>query len=146
MQAAKARRYPRRRIVTQPAYQWSVTYVIVGFLVGSMVLSLVLVFSAVTSSLRLLNAWDEILLTTVFSRVAWLLAIELLVLVPALVWVGLWITHKVVGPFSRIKFALEQIGRGNYTVRLHLRKGDVLTELADAINQLADSMQGKRSS
>ena len=109
-------------------------------------LMLALVFSAVTSSLRLLNAWDEMLLTTVFSRVAWLLAIELLVLVPALVWVGLWITHKVVGPFSRIKFVLEQIGRGNYTVRLHLRKGDVLTELADAINQLADSMQGKRSS
>lgn len=143
MQAAKANRHPRRRIVTQPTYQWSVTYVIVGFLVGSMVLSLVLVFSAVASALRALDVGDAMLLAAVFSRVTWLLSIELLVLVPLLVWVGLWITHKVVGPFGRIKAVLDQIGRGNYTVRLHLRKGDVLLDLAEAINQLADSM-GRR--
>ena len=144
-QAAKATRYPRRRIITQPTYQWSVTYFIVGFLVGSVALSLVLVFSAVVSTLRALNAWDEVLLTMVFSRVAWLLTIELLVLVPLLVWAGLWITHKVVGPFGRIKSALEQMGRGNYTVRLNLRKGDVLDEVAKSINQLADSMGRGRS-
>jgi nitrate/nitrite-specific signal transduction histidine kinase len=143
MQVPKAGRYPRRRIVTQPTYQWSVTYVIVGFLVGSMGLSLVLVFSAVASALRALDVGDEMLLAAVFSRVTWLLSIELLVLVPLFVWVGLWITHKVVGPFGRIKAALDQIGRGNYTVRLHLRKGDVLMDLAEGINRLADSM-GRR--
>lgn len=136
-----ASRYPRRRIVTEPTYQWSVTYVIVGFLVGSIALSLALVFSAVVAALRDMNALDETLLAAVFGRVAWVLAIELLALVPLLIWAGLWITHKVVGPFGRIKFMLDQMGRGNYTVRLNLRKGDVLVELAQAINQLAESMQ-----
>ena len=140
-----ASRYPRRRLVTQPTYQWSVTYVIVGFLVGSMALSLVLVFSAVVSALRDMNALDETLLAAVCGRVAWLLSIELLVLVPLLIWAGLWITHKVVGPFGRIKTMLDQMGRGNYTVRLNLRKGDVLIELAEAINRLADSMQRGKS-
>ena len=145
MQSEKTKRYLRRRIVTQPTYQWSVTYVIVGFLVGSVALSLVLVFSAVASALRDMNALDETLLATVFGRVAWVLAIELLVLVPLLIWAGLWITHKVVGPFGRIKSMLDQLGRGNYTVRLNLRKGDVLIELAEAINRLADSMQRGKS-
>ena len=140
-----AKRYPRRRIITQPTYQWSVTYVIVGFLVSSMALSLVLVFTAVVSALRDMNALDETLLAAVYGRVAWLLSIELLLLVPLLIWTGLWITHKMVGPFGRIKFALDQMGRGNYTVRLNLRKGDVLMELAEAINRLADSMQRPRN-
>ena len=140
-----AKRYPRRRIITQPTYQWSVTYVIVGFLVGSMALSLVLVFTAVVSALRDMNALDETLLAAVCGRVAWLLSIELLVLVPLLIWAGLWITHKVVGPFGRIKSMLDQMGRGNYTVRLNLRKGDVLIELSEAINRLADSMQHSRN-
>ncbi len=138
-------RYPRRRIVTQPTYQWSVTYVIVGFLVGSIALSLALVFSAVVAALRDMNALDETLLAAVFGRVAWVLSIELLVLAPLLIWAGLWITHKVVGPFGRIKFMLDQMGRGNYTVRLNLRKGDVLVDLAQAINQLAESMQRGKS-
>ena len=138
-------RYPRRRIVTQPTYQWSVTYVIVGFLVGSIALSLALVFSAVVAALRDMNALDETLLAAVFGRVAWVLSIELLVLAPLLIWAGLWITHKVVGPFGRIKFMLDQMGRGNYTARLNLRKGDVLVDLAQAINQLAESMQRGKS-
>jgi methyl-accepting chemotaxis protein len=49
----------------------------------------------------------------------------------------LYITHKIAGPLYRIRSVLSYLGSGNLTARAKLRKGDYLTQDADAVNEMA---------
>ncbi len=134
----------RRQWVTDPVYQWKMTYLIVGLLLFFMVLALVLVSHAVWYTLRALDAWDRAFFFAMFGRVAWMISIETLIAIPLVVACGIFVTHKVVGPLGRMKAALDAIGSGNFMMRLKLRKGDALVDLAEAINRLATSLQQRR--
>jgi len=71
--------------------------------------------------------------------------IELLLLLPVVIWIGVRLTHRVAGPLVRINAALQQLAQGNLDVHVTLRKGDSLVELAGAINTLAASLRTHRS-
>ena len=45
-------------------------------------------------------------------------------------------THRIAGPAYRLKRTLQQVISGSPPRRIRLRKGDYLTELADAVNDL----------
>ena len=78
--------------------------------------------------------------------IAMTLLIELLLAIPILYYLGIRQTHRVVGPLKRMMRAIEAIGQGDFSQRLILRKGDVLEELAQTINRMAESLQKKFSS
>lgn len=69
------------------------------------------------------------------------LCVEIIVSLPFMWFFGIRQTHRVVGPINRIKATLDAIGRGNFTERIYLRKGDVLTELAEEINLMAERLE-----
>ena len=69
------------------------------------------------------------------------LLIELLLSISILYYLGIRQTHRVVGPLKRLTKTLEAIGQGDFTQRINLRKGDVLEDLAQTINQMADTLQ-----
>ena len=78
------------------------------------------------------------------TTVGWSLALELLVVAPFVVWMGVVLTHKVAGPLVRIQTALVRMTNGNYDVNLRLRKTDALVELAEGLNRLAASLRARR--
>ena len=53
---------------------------------------------------------------------------------------GLVVSHKVAGPIFRIKKSLEDVAGGNLNVRIHLRPGDQLTDVADAFNHMMNAL------
>ena len=52
-------------------------------------------------------------------------------------------THRLVGPLVRVKYAFDAIRKGDYSVRINLRKHDYLKDVADSFNQMADSLEKK---
>ena len=54
---------------------------------------------------------------------------------------SIFVTHKLAGPLYRIKMSLREMAEGNFAVRIRLRKGDELGELAEEINLLAESVR-----
>ena len=73
--------------------------------------------------------------------VAVILLIELLVAIPIVYYLGVRQSHQVVGPVKRMVKTLEALGSGDLTQRIVVRRGDVLEDVAQAINQMADSLQ-----
>jgi len=73
--------------------------------------------------------------------IAMTLLIELLLAIPILYYLGIRQTHRVVGPLKRIGRTLEAVGQGDFSQRLVLRKGDVLEDLAQTINRMAEGLQ-----
>jgi nitrate/nitrite-specific signal transduction histidine kinase len=77
---------------------------------------------------------------TAFKAVAWLVLVELVLLVLLVIAAGIVLTHRVVGPLGRIGLTLDRIGQGRFDTRLKLRKGDVLEGLAESINAMAQAL------
>ena len=81
-----------------------------------------------------------------FVGIGLTLLIELLIALPLAYYLGLRQSHKVVGPIGRIIRMLDAIGSGDFSQRITLRPGDVLIDLAKAINRMAENLQKRRHS
>jgi len=69
------------------------------------------------------------------------LAIRLLLLVPIIIIVSVYLSHKMVGPLARLERDIKAISKGNLQMRLKVRKGDVLFGLTKAINEMIESVE-----
>jgi methyl-accepting chemotaxis protein len=54
---------------------------------------------------------------------------------------SIFITHKIAGPLYRLKKSLSMIVEGNLDVKVKLRKGDDLKDLAEHFNMLAEELR-----
>ena len=146
MIAPGSRPYQRR--------QWLVNRQLQLRFVRAMVLVLCIMAVATMASVCvatrfLLAAFElaqEPLFVWLMKTLCWLIALELMVITPFVIWFGVRLTHKVAGPLVRILAAIQQMAQGDFSTHLTLRKGDSLTELAEAVNFLAASLRRDSSS
>lgn len=137
--------YKRRRLVVNPTFQYRFVGVMLLVLLLMTVGTLASVYLALWMTMRTFDVANEPLAMAELTTVGLMVTMELLLLAPVIVWVGIRLTHKVAGPLVRINAAVQQLAREDYNVHLTLRKGDSLVELADGINQLADVLRARRS-
>lgn len=144
MGAAERQPYRRKHWVVAPRYQWKVTGIMATCLTLIVLATLCLVYFALWSTLHDLELGQEAVFVTLFLAVAWMVTAELMIMIPLVIVVGILLTHKFVGPIGRIKAALDRMAQGHFDLRLTLRRGDVLTEMAESINRLAASLKGRQ--
>ncbi len=65
---------------------------------------------------------------------------NLLLVSPLIFILGLLFSHRIAGPVYRISKTLEEITKGNLGLKIKLREGDELVDLADMINNLTDNI------
>ena len=65
---------------------------------------------------------------------------NLLLISPLVFILGLLFSHKIAGPVYRIEKTLGEIMKGNLGLRIRLREGDELVDLADMINSLTEGL------
>jgi len=63
------------------------------------------------------------------------LLLKLLVLFLFIAWGSIYISHKIAGPLYRFSTTLDEIAKGNVSLRVHLRKSDEAQFLADHFNE-----------
>ena len=51
------------------------------------------------------------------------------------------LSHKMAGPVYRFEQTCKAIAKGDFSQRVHLRKGDQLTELQDEFNKMMDKIE-----
>lgn len=51
------------------------------------------------------------------------------------------VSHKMAGPVYRFEQTCKEISAGDFSKRVHLRKGDQLVELQDAFNHMMDVVE-----
>jgi HAMP domain-containing protein len=65
----------------------------------------------------------------------------LAVLIPAAAVFSIYLTHRLAGPLFRIERTARELIRGNLALRIRLRKGDELHELAGLLNEVLDTLE-----
>ena len=51
------------------------------------------------------------------------------------------VSHRMAGPVYRFEQTCKQIAKGDFSQRVHLRKGDQLTELQQEFNTMMDEIE-----
>ena len=141
MDTAPPRPYRRRHwLVNRPLQLAFVRamLVVLGVMVGG---ALAAVYLAIRMTLSAYELSQDVLAVSLLTTVFWVMLLELLVLVPAIAWIGILLTHKVAGPLVRIRAALAKMTQGERDIHITLRKGDALVDLAEDINRLAETLR-----
>ena len=145
MSAMKARPYHRRQWIVNRKLQFRFIRAIVLFLFLVLLATFAAIYAALWSTLYTFELLQDPVTVSIFTVAGWLLALELLLLTPIMIWIGIRLTHKVAGPLVRIRAALAQLTAGHADLHLTLRKGDELLELAEDINRLAASLRARKA-
>lgn len=90
------------------------------------------------SRLMIRDTASAILPTTIYINLVILGLITLATIVIILV-----ISHKLAGPLFRFEKELKEIGEGNLTTVIRLRKRDQIADLAGSLNDMTDSLREK---
>src|SRR5439155_18718309 len=65
----------------------------------------------------------------------------LAVLIPAAAAFSMYVTHRLAGPLFRLEQTARELIRGNLALRIRLRKGDELHELAGLLNEVLETLE-----
>lgn len=144
MTSSSARPYRRRQLIVNRPLQYRFIGAMLLILVALTGIGLGTVSLTLWTTLTTFGAEHDAVAVALFTTVGWSLALELLIVAPFVIWMGVLLTHKVAGPLVRIQAALTRMTNGNYDVHLQLRKADALVELAEGINRLAASLRARR--
>lgn len=135
--------YRRRKVLVNRPLQMPFVKAILLVLFTMALASVVAVQLAIRMTLAAYELTNDPLAVGLFSTAFWIIMLEFLVLTLVVGWGGILLTHKVAGPLVRIRAALAQLTEGRFDIRVTLRKGDALNELADDINRLAESLRAR---
>lgn len=70
---------------------------------------------------------------------------KLLILFLLIAWGTIFLSHKIAGPLYRFETLLHQIAQGELTIRCQLRKFDEAKSVAEALNQMLESLEARIS-
>lgn len=63
------------------------------------------------------------------------LFVKLLILFLFIAWGSIYVSHKIAGPLYRFSATLNEMAKGNFSMRVHLRKSDEAQFLAEHFNE-----------
>ncbi|MCK4244658.1 MAG: HAMP domain-containing protein [Candidatus Omnitrophica bacterium] len=90
---------------------------------------------------RLSDVYPQGRLVAILRVLKLQLAIRVLLLVPIIIIVSMFLSHKTVGPLARLERSIRAISMGNLQMRLKVRKGDALFGLTQAINEMVKNTE-----
>jgi methyl-accepting chemotaxis protein len=93
------------------------------------------------TSLRSRGALNSGLAKELIPIAVFILVISLLILAPTFMFVSIWVSHKILGPLSRMAREMREIGRGKLHGQFVLRPGDELAFLAESFNEMRDGLR-----
>ncbi|MFH1415782.1 MAG: hypothetical protein ABIH89_06825 [Elusimicrobiota bacterium] len=67
--------------------------------------------------------------------------IRVILLLCAVFISGIFFSHKIIGPLSRLEDMLRDMNRGKFKGRIKLRDGDDFKDLGDELNTLSDKLE-----
>jgi len=137
-------RFRRRHYLVNKDFQIRFTRNIISYMVLVVLVASGVVYYAFWYTINKMGIVLDELIVAIFVSVGVALMAEAIFVLPLIVVASIFLTHKVAGPLVRIKRVLAQMGQGNFSQRIALRKGDELGDLAETINQLAQDLEHKR--
>ncbi|MBI4355346.1 MAG: HAMP domain-containing protein [Candidatus Omnitrophica bacterium] len=143
-EAPERGRFRRRHYLVNKEFQIRFTRNIISYMMLVVLVASGVVYFAFWYTINKLGIVLDELIVAIFVSVGVALMAEAIFVLPLVVVASIFLTHTVAGPLVRIKRVLSQMGQGNFSQRISLRKGDELGDLAETVNQLAQDLERRQ--
>lgn len=132
--------FRRRRYLIKKGLQFRYIGIIFALAMAASVVTGYTVFATGWTLLgeKLANVYPQGRLLYVFKAVNFALLRNLLLVSPFVFLLALFFSHKIAGPVYRIEKSINEIAKGNLELRISLRRGDELQDLAEMINVMTE--------
>jgi len=144
---SQQRTYKRRHFFVKKSYQFKFILKFCLIVLAGSILStgLVLLFSRGTLTSSFENS--RLVVTNTASAILPLVIVTNIVTIGvitiATIVVVLFISHKIAGPLFRFEKELKEIGEGDLTKLIKLRKNDQITDMAEDLNIMTANLREK---
>ena len=138
--AQAAPQFKRRTIFIKKNLQFSyMMLIILSVLAGLLIMAFELTFT-------LNDIFDKypVLLQPIydtFPSIAFSFIYKIIIYVVFVVLISAIVSHKMAGPVYRFEQTCKAIAKGDFSQRVHLRKGDQLMDLQDEFNKMMDRIE-----
>ncbi|MBL7158062.1 MAG: hypothetical protein ISS91_00925 [Candidatus Omnitrophica bacterium] len=138
-------KYRRSQYIVRKGFQLKYIGLILGIvLISSFIVGYTIYYNSwVLLGDSLAKVYPQGRLAAIFHSVNIKLVVNIFFVTILCVGIGIVTSHKIAGPIYRIKAFVNGLTNGDCAQRLHLRKGDDLQDLADALNKLAEKLEKK---
>lgn len=138
-------KFKRRNYLIAKVYQWRFAGRILFFMAIVSVIVIATVYFTGWALLKekLYSYYSNEMLSQVFWEMNVLLLFRFLLIVPLVILLAIVLSHRIVGPIYRIKKVLDKVAKGDFGLRIRLRRSDELKDLAETINNALESMENK---
>ncbi len=139
---AKGTQFKRRTIFIKKGLQFRyMTLIILSVLAGLMIMAFELTFT-------LSDIFDKypVLLQPLydhFPSIAYGFIYKIVIYVVFVVLISAILSHKMAGPVYRFEQTCKAVAKGDFSQRVHLRKGDDLTDLQNEFNKMMDRVEAE---
>lgn len=133
----------RKRYIIKPLFQLRYTGII---LLAVFIVAIVCILTTYYSSISLLGeklayVYPQGRLVVTLREISFIIIYRVLFLVPLIVLIGIFLSHRIAGPAYRIERTLRDIGKGNFDIHIELRRHDELKGIANAINDMVSDLK-----
>jgi len=134
--------FRRKRYITKKGLQFRYIGIVFGLAALASLVTGWTVFATGWSFFgeKLASVYPQGRLLYVFRATNIALIRNLLLISPLIFIMGLFFSHRIAGPVYRIEKTLREIIKGDLSLRIKLRDGDELIDLADMINSLTENL------
>ncbi len=139
-QPAAAPQFKRRTIFVKKRLQLRyMSLIILSVLAGLLIMSFELTFTLN----EIFDRYPVLLqpLYDHFPALAYGFIYKIVIYVIFVILISAILSHKMAGPVYRFEQTCKAIAKGDFSQRVHLRKGDQLTELQDEFNKMMDRVE-----
>ena len=138
-------KFRRTQLLVDRGLQLRFTKLVLVFVfIGSVLTGLAIFYTTfMMLGERLADVYPQGRLMAIFRSVHIVFFISMLLVLPAVSYLTILFSHRIVGPLPKIYQALQSIGSGNFDIRLTLRRHDELKGLVDAINETARNLKAR---
>lgn len=135
--------FRRKRYIIKKGLQFRYIGIVFGLVILASIITGYTVFATGWMLLgeSLASVYPQGRLMYVFKATNAALLRNLLFISPALFILPLLFSHRIAGPVYRIEKSILDITKGNLTLKISLRKGDELTDLAEIINAMTENLR-----
>ena len=142
------RNYRRRQYIVRPGFQLRYVGLILAIIFFTLAITGFTIYYNSWTMLgeKLANVYPQGRLMQIFKTVNARLALNIFFVAILCTAAAIVASHKIAGPVYRMIRFLDTVTSGDYSQRLRLRKGDELTDLADAINRLVEKLDSDKKS
>ena len=127
-------RYLQGRVIAQVAWYWCVYHIALWH---AMFLAYYVQYRHEVEAGGRVLPFSELYTNFAASHIAVIICAALVL--PIVLWDVLKVTHRIAGPLVRFTAVLKQLSRGESIGKFHLRRGDLLVGIQDALNEFLAS-------